>query len=105
MEDYDYNNNGYNNFDGYDNYGSNDNGYNNNIVEELEYELQLLWTTFLSLYTELTSAGQKLDKLLGTSTTQTPFAIAIFDSASSGGYNAPVFISTTSLVYHYHHHR
>ena len=39
MEDDDYSNDGYDNYNGYNNYGSNNNGYGNNIVEELEYEL------------------------------------------------------------------
>ena len=62
MGDDDYNDDGYDNYDGYNNYGSNDYGYYNNIVEELEYELQLLWTTFLSIYTKHTFVGHRLDQ-------------------------------------------
>ena len=95
MEDNDYNNDGYNYYNGYNIYGSNNNGYNNNIVEELEYELQLLWTTFSSLFTKLTSPPPAAINVVtpshrtaiprATSNTATPFINAIFDTTSSGG--------------------
>ena len=81
MEDDDYDD------DRYNNYASNDKGYDNNIVEELEYDLQLLWDTFLSLTTNHTFGGHQLDKLVRTTTSPQPFKLV--ESSSPGG---PLYI-------------
>jgi len=80
LEDDYYDNNGY------DNYASNNNGYLNNIVEELEYELQLLWDTFSSLTTTHTFIGHQLYQLVRTTTS--PQLFKLVGSKSPGGVHS-----------------
>ena len=44
-------------------------------MEELEYELQLLWTTFSSIFTNHTFVGHQLDHLIRTTTSPQPFKL------------------------------
>ena len=83
---YSYDDDDYNDDDGHGNFASNNNGYNNNIVEELEYELQLLWDSFLSLSTNHTFVGHQFDQVSRTTTSPQPFKLV--RSTSPGGVHS-----------------
>ena len=73
MEDDDYDN------DAYDDDDYDDDDYNtttiNIIVEECERDLHLLWETFLSLSTNHTSIGHRLDHVACTTNYPLPFKL------------------------------
>ena len=68
--------------------------------------LQALTARMTSLSTVLSSTAYQLDKLLGTSPTQTPVTIAIYKSTYSGGvkFVCPLLDSTSSGGVALHHH-
>jgi len=72
--------------DAYDNNDYDDDDYNTTtiekIVEECEYELHLLWDTFLSLATNHTFVGPQPFKLVCTTTSPQPFKLV--DSTGGG---------------------
>ena len=80
MEDDDYEDDDY---DDCDNYSSNYNGYGNNIVEKLEYNLQLLWETFLSITINQTSVGHHINHLVRTTTSPQPFKLVDYPGGST----------------------
>jgi len=90
---YNYEDDGFYNDDGYHSHSLHNDSYNTTgikkIVEKFEHDLQLLWDTFLSLYTKHNFLGHRLDHVVCTTTSPQPFKLV--------GSTSPRGVQYTSL--------